>query len=178
MGPSRLFIYYNDRVIEHTVKSDSGAQIRDGFKTIAAQGVCQEIRWPYTMPFDVEPNQGCYSGAKFHRTLKYLGVQQQQADILDCLAQHYPFVFGITAYESIESAAVDATGNVPMPAMSEAQIGGHAILAVGYDIASGRILFRNSWGTSWGNEGYGTIPIEYLTNPNLASSFWTIRLEE
>src|SRR5437870_13626801 len=35
--PSRLFIYYNERVIEGSVDSDSGAMLRDGIKTVASQ---------------------------------------------------------------------------------------------------------------------------------------------
>ena len=45
--PSRLFIYYNERVIEGTVDTDSGAQIRDGIKVVAKQGVPPETDWPY-----------------------------------------------------------------------------------------------------------------------------------
>src|SRR5437762_5153061 len=45
--PSRLFIYYNERVMEHTVDMDSGAQIRDGIKSVNKQGVCPEQMLPY-----------------------------------------------------------------------------------------------------------------------------------
>ena len=179
MTPSRLFIYYNERVIEGTVDTDSGAQIRDGFKSINQQGVCAEYRWPYiTDKFADKPFHGCYGAASWHKNLTYLAVAQAQTDMMDCLAQGFPFVFGITAYESFESQTVDATGVVPMPSPGEAVLGGHALLAVGYDQSAQRITFRNSWGTEWGMAGYGTIPFEYLTNPDLASDLWTIRLEE
>jgi len=179
MTPSRLFIYYNERVIEGTVATDSGAQIRDGFKSIKAQGVCAEYRWPYQIEkFADKPFHGCYGAASWHKTLTYLAVAQAQADMLDCLAQGYPFVFGITVYPSFETPYVDRTGFVPMPSPDEQAIGDHALLAVGYDVATQRITFRNSWGTGWGVAGYGTIPFAYLTNPNLASDLWTIRLEE
>lgn len=176
MYPSRLFIYWNERDLEGTTASDSGATIRDGFKAINSQGVCPEAVWRYSNPFDETPSCLAYESAEHHKCLKYLAVAQQTADMLDCLAQGYPFVFGITAYESLESDAVAKTGNVPMPAPSESQIGGHALLAVGYK--PGVIRFRNSWSDSWGDMGYGTIPLAYLTNPDLASDFWTIRLEE
>jgi len=181
--PSRLFIYYNERALEGTTASDAGASLRDGFKTIATQGVCQEKHWPYNPAmFATEPNKDCYVAALAHKTIKYLSVAQSQTDMLDCLANGYPFVFGITVYDSFESDAVNASGNVPMPGPNEGVLGGHALLAVGYSLAYSpaiaRIRFRNSWGTSWGDAGYGTIPIQYLTNPDLASDFWTIRLEE
>ena len=179
MTPSRLFIYYNERVIEGTVDTDSGAQIRNGFKSINQQGVCAEYRWPYIIEkFAVKPYHGCYGAASWHKTLKYFALAQAQIDMMDCLAQGYPFVFGITVYESFESELVEKTGTVPMPKPGEAVIGGHALLAVGYNQASAEVLFRNSWGTEWGTAGYGTIPFAYLTNPDLASNLWTIRLEE
>ena len=45
--PSRLFIYYNERAMEGTVDSDSGAMIRDGIKSVNAQGAPPESLWPY-----------------------------------------------------------------------------------------------------------------------------------
>ena len=55
-------------------------------------------------------------------------------------------------------------------------IGGHAVLATGYDDSQQRFLVRNSWGTGWGKDGYFTIPYAYLTNSSLASDFWTLRV--
>ena len=45
--PSRLFIYYNERLMEGTVASDAGANIRDGIKSVASVGDCPETLWPY-----------------------------------------------------------------------------------------------------------------------------------
>jgi C1A family cysteine protease len=85
-------------------------------------------------------------------------------------------VFGFTVYESFESAAVAASGQVPMPAPGEAVIGGHAVMAAGYDDTNQRFIVRNSWGAGWGKNGCFTIPYAYLTSAQLASDFWTIRL--
>ena len=92
-----------------------------------------------------------------------------------CLAAGYPIVFGFSVYESFETQAVAKTGKVPMPKSKEKQLGGHAVLAVGYDDASKRFIVRNSWGTGWGLQGYFTIPYDYLTDGNLADDFWTIK---
>ncbi len=177
--PSRLFIYYNERVIENSVASDAGAMLRDGMKTIAVQGVCSEHRWPYNIDkFSTQPGTDCYESAVSHKTLTYLSVPQDQLSMLDCLAQGYPFVFGISVYDSFMSDATALTGDIPMPGPTETLQGGHALLAVGYDSSQNVILFRNSWGVGWGAGGYGTIPISYLMSPDLASDFWTVRLEQ
>jgi C1A family cysteine protease len=175
--PSRLFIYYNERVIEHTVESDSGAQIRDGIKSVANLGVCPETEWPYDIAkFAVKPPATCYRHAKKYRAIGYQRVVQSLTQMKGCLASGYPFVFGFTVYESFESDRVARTGVVPMPAAAEKVLGGHAVLAVGYDDAAQRFIVRNSWGRRWGIAGYFTMPYAYLADDNLAADFWTIRV--
>jgi C1A family cysteine protease len=93
-----------------------------------------------------------------------------------CLAAGYPFVYGFTVYESFESPAVANKGAAPMPSPSEKVLGGHALVAVGYDDSSQVFISRNSWGPTWGMQGYFTIPYAYLTDNNLSDDFWTIRL--
>jgi C1A family cysteine protease len=92
------------------------------------------------------------------------------------LANKNPFVFGFMVYESFESPTVDETGKIPMPSTTEKALGGHAMCAVGYNDTDKRFLIRNSWGTDWGMNGYGTIPYDYLTNRNLSDDFWTVIL--
>jgi C1A family cysteine protease len=175
--PSRLFVYYNERVIEHTVNTDSGAQIRDGIKSVAKQGDCPETEWPYDITkFTVKPPTRCYTDAVKYRAVQYQKLVQDINQMKGCLASGYPFVFGFTVYESFESNAVASSGVVPMPQPSEQVVGGHCVDAVGYDDSQQRFIVRNSWGTSWGMNGYCTMPYAYLTDPNLASDFWTIRL--
>lgn len=176
--PSRLFVYYNERKIEHTVKSDAGAQIRDGIKTIASQGVCHEDLWPYVISqFAKKPKKACYTAAKTDLITGYSRLDNTQiTQLKTCLASGFPFVFGFTVYESFESQQVATTGIVPMPAPHEATVGGHAVVAVGYDDSDSTFLARNSWGTGWGisGSGYFKIPYAYLTNVNLAADFWQI----
>jgi C1A family cysteine protease len=92
-----------------------------------------------------------------------------------CLAEGYPFVLGFTVYESFEGAAVAKSGVVPMPSHGEAIVGGHCVVAVGYENSKRVFLIRNSWGKGWGVKGYCTMPFEYLLSPQYASDFWTIR---
>ena len=175
--PSRLFIYYGERAMEGTVNEDSGAQIRDGIKVVVHNGVCPEKEWPYDIAkFTQKTPQKCFTDAKKYKAVTYQRLIQDLNTMKGCLAEGFPFVFGITVYESMMTPEVAKTGVVPMPTTQEKVLGGHAILAVGYDDSKRTFKFRNSWGTSWGDGGYGYIPYSYLTDDNLASDFWTIRV--
>lgn len=175
---SRLFVYYNERVIEHTAKSDAGAMIRDGIKTLAKQGVCAEKKWPYIISkFSAKPSPACYKEAADHQITSYQRILTLD-EMRTCLADGFPFVFGFTVYEGFESQQVAKTGVVNMPKKSERAVGGHAVLAVGYDNSAKRFIIRNSWGISWGMKGYFTMPYNYLADRNLADDLWTIRRGE
>jgi C1A family cysteine protease len=175
--PSRLFIYYNERVIEGTVKSDAGAQIRDGIKSVSNQGDCPEKEWPYDInKFADKPTKKCYVDALKYKAVQYMRVSQNVANMQGCLAEGFPFVFGFTVYESFESAAVAKNGMMPMPKSGEQVLGGHAVLAVGYDSNKRLFIVRNSWGDGWGDKGYFYMPYAYLMDSNLADDLWTIRL--
>ena len=174
--PSRLFIYYTERVLEGTVHSDSGAQLRDGIKTVVKDGFCPEALWPYLVErFERRPPERCYEAAVAERVSRYLRLDQSSSALLTCLASGYPFVFGFSVYESFQSRRVEETGVVQLPLAGEVMVGGHAVVGCGYDLERRRFLIRNSWGARWGQEGYFTMPFEYLTDPTLAADFWTIR---
>ncbi len=170
---SRLFIYYNERVIMDTVEYDSGASLRDGIKTLKNDGACHETTWPYAISkFAKKPPTKCYIEAKKHLIQSYHRLYTV-SEMLTCLADGYPFVFGFTVYESFDSPKVKKTGIVHMPGKDEIALGGHAVMAVGYNRKKKRVLVRNSWGASWGRNGYFTMPFEYIER--LAGDFWTIR---
>lgn len=174
--PSRLFIYYNERDMEGTIRSDSGAQIRDGIKSVATLGAPPEKDWPYEIgKFEDKPPSKAFKDAQKDLVTLYQRLIQDLNTMKGCLASGYPFVFGFTVYSSFEGSKVAKTGIVPMPASDEKSIGGHAVMAVGYDDDSREFLVRNSWGTDWGLSGYFKMPYAYLTAPKLASDFWTIR---
>jgi len=177
--PSRLFIYYNERVAEGDPGVDKGAAIRDGMKSVAQQGVCDENLWPYTSDVFTAPAGNCYQAALANKVEQYLSLDNTDVNQLkSCLANGNPFVFGFTVYESFESAAVAASGVLPMPAPAEQTVGGHAVLAVGYDDSRSAFIVRNSWGTGWGIAGYFYMPYSYITSADLADDFWVIKLVE
>lgn len=178
-APSRLFIYYNERDMEGTVDTDSGAQIRDGMKSVSQQGACSEEVWPYDISkFAIKPSQNGYDTALQHKAKVYSRLSHDLAQMKGCLASGFPFVFGFAVYESFESSEVAQTGHAPMPGPADALIGGHAVVAVGYDDSVQVFFVRNSWGDGWGMKGYFTLPYAYLTQRNLSSDFWTIRTVE
>jgi C1A family cysteine protease len=171
--PSRLFIYYNERVIEGCQDQDAGAQIHDGIKTINNQGACTETDWPYDEDkFSVKPSDICYADALKDLISDYISLDTIN-DIKQCLNTGYPVVFGMTVYSSFEDNAVSITGMVPMPANDEEVIGGHCMMIVGYDDSKQCFIVRNSWGMGWGLSGYCYIPYEYIST--YATDFWCIK---
>lgn len=177
-GPySRLQIYYNERVLNNTVLSDSGAQIRDSIKVLATDGVALESEWPYDVArFTQAPPKKCVAEGLSDRIITYSRLQHS-ADYKQCLADGYPFIFGFTVFESFESQEVAQTGIVPMPKASEQCLGGHAVMAIGYKMMNGTLYYevRNSWGT-WGDQGNFWIPAAYAENSQIGiQDCWTIR---
>jgi C1A family cysteine protease len=171
---SRLFIYYNERVIEHTVNQDAGAALRDGVKSVAKLGAPPETDWPYDISrFTARPPEIAYQDALMHKGIKYHSLPNTVGAVQLALASGYPVIFGFTVYDSFETQYVADTGRVPMPGTSESVLGGHAVLAVGYNRAEKTILCRNSWGTNWGMAGYFTMPEDYF-KAKLTSDLWVI----
>ena len=178
--PSRLFIYYNEREIEGTVMEDSGAMIRDGIKSLARQGAAPESSWPYDIAkFATHPPKKCYDDGLENQALCYQRLTPTLPQLKGCLAAGYPFVFGFSVYESFESPAVARSGKVPMPnGANERQLGGHAVLAAGYDDTRQCFIVRNSWGSRWALKGYCSFPYAYLLDTHLCDDFWTVKQVE
>jgi len=177
--PSRLFIYYNERVIEGTVDEDAGAMLRDGIKSVAKQGAPHEPLWPYRIArFRTRPARPAYTDGAKHRAVLYQRLVPTLDQLKGCLASGYPFVFGFAVYESFESADVARTGHASLPDQAERQLGGHAVLAVGYDDRHKWFVARNSWSADWGMDGYFTLPYAYLLDGNLSDDFWTVTLTQ
>lgn len=178
-NPSKLFIYYNTRELENNIKADTGATLRSTMKAMVDKGACPEDMWNYIpQKFTTKPPQNCYTVAMDNQVLKYFRVNHSLYHIKECLAEGYPVAFGIMLFQSFMSPETARTGKVVMPQRGERTFGGHAILCSGYDDELESLIVRNSWGEKWGDKGYFYLPYSYITTPNLAADFWTIRMVE
>jgi len=179
---SRLFLYYNERVLGNNVKLDNGAYLSDGIISLQRNGICSETDWPYTNNFATKPTTTCYKNALKYRALSVYNLSNKIDEMKQYLINNDPFVVGIAIYSSFETTNVKNTGYVPMPNINTEQLlGGHAVVCVGYNDnlsqngITGYWIMRNSWGTSWGDKGYFYLPYNYLLNEYLSSDMWCIK---
>jgi C1A family cysteine protease len=177
--PSRLFIYYNSRLIDGTISMDCGTYIRSGIKAVNKYGGPEEILWPYViLKFATQPESNVYTEGQEHQLLRYERVSQKIDIIESRLSQGFPIVLGIAIYDSFIDARANRSGYIRMPKRKEKLLGGHAIVLVGYNRAKKRFICRNSWGSQWGLKGNFTIPYKYILNRDLADDLWTVQLVE
>jgi C1A family cysteine protease len=176
--PSRLFIYYYERLLEGTVNSDSGAEIRDGIKVLAKYGAPKETSWPYDIEkFNIAPSEDSIKEALNFEAVIYQRIDNSNKQLLvNALLSGYPIVFGMIVFNSFMTDEVASTGIVPMPKAGEGIAGGHALAIVGYDTRWDAFIVRNSWGKEWGQGGYCRIPASYITSRGLCMDFWTVNL--
>jgi C1A family cysteine protease len=174
---SRLFIYYQERLLEGSIYYDAGAYIRDGIKACYTYGAPLETLWPYTEnKFATRPTTAAYADALKRKVTGYAKCANFAA-VKNAIAAGTPVIIGFTVYDSFESDAVANTGMMPYPnTRTESQLGGHAVCIVGYDdtLAGGRFICRNSWGTSWGDQGYFYMPYQVIQDTRMSNDFWTI----
>lgn len=175
--PSRLFLYYNERLAEGTTSQDGGATIRDSVKALAKYGTLPENYWPFNESMREKPTDSDYALAIKNIITSYSAVPQALQSLKTAIFQHHPVIFGFLVYESFESPEVARSGIQPMPAANEQCLGGHAVLCCGWSDSKQAFLIRNSWGEDWGQSGYFWMPYEYITNTHLASDFWIIESE-
>lgn len=173
--PSRLFVYYMTRSVMGTVREDSGVSNAAMVRALSAHGYCDEDLWPYRVEaFRQRPPAAAVAQAAGRKVTDSWSVPQDLATMKAAIAGGRPVVFGFLVHASFESAAVEATGIVPMPRPWERVLGGHDVLLVGYDDRRAAFRFVNSYGPGWGDGGFGWIPYRYATDADLAGDFWAI----
>jgi C1A family cysteine protease len=195
LDASRLFLYKVTRNLLNWT-GDTGAFLRTTMEALVLFGVPPEEYWQYDVnDFDKEPSPFLYAFAQNYQTISYyrLDPPQTTAEALLDRIKHFltaglPSMFGFTVYASIDQA--EKTGKIPYPIAGEKTLGGHAVVAVGYDDQmkikhanqasqgkKGALLMRNSWGIGWGDRGYGWLPYEYVLQ-GLAIDWWSILKNE
>jgi len=175
INPSRQFIYYNQRLVSGTTEFDSGASIRDGIKVLNRLGTCPTEMYQYDPNFFTDkPSEDAYKNAyKYKHVIQYKKVRIVLEDIMKIISIKIPIILGFTVYESFEHPDVARTGIMPLPKFGEKIVGAHSVLIVGYDSSRNYLLCRNSWGTSWGQEGYFWMPFAFINSRN-CSDLWIL----
>jgi C1A family cysteine protease len=185
LDASRLFLYKVTRNLLGWV-GDTGAYLRETMKALVLAGVPPEHYWPYDITaFDEEPSAFCYAFAQSYKAIVYyrLDPAGESTDhvlknVKQNLAAGLPAMFGFTVYSSFPRLG-QGTGDIPFPQPGDTVLGGHAVDAVGYDDRKrigeerGALLIRNSWGTAWGEAGYGWMPYAYVEQ-GIAVDFWSL----
>jgi len=175
---SRLFIYYEERVLEGSVNYDAGAYIRDGIKVCYTKGAPLETLWPYNVrKWASKPTTAAYTDALKRKVTGYQRCVNFAA-VKNALALGNPVVIGFDVYESFEQGAwqlANGSGLMPYPNVnSEQLLGGHAVLIVGYNDNTQRFIVKNSWGTAWADRGYFYMPYQVIQNTSMSNDFWVI----
>ncbi|TLU82857.1 MAG: cysteine protease [Chlorobium sp.] len=192
---SRLFLYKVTRNLLNWT-GDTGAFLRSTMEALVLMGVPPEEYWPYVVDdFEKEPSAFCYAFAQNYQAISYYRLDPEGmarnvllAQIKTLLMAGLPSMFGFTVFSSIFQA--DKTGMIPFPSNGEKILGGHAIGAFGFDDnikiqntstggieTKGALLIRNSWGTEWGDAGYGWLPYDYVLK-GLALDWWSLLKNE
>ncbi len=114
---SRLFIYYNSRVkANHNSDSitDSGCSMTDSIEALEEFGTCLESIWPYDISrVNKRPNDQAYEQAESHTINKAYQINLDLNEMKSCLAQGYPFAFGLRMFTSFDNAAKNGVVSIP-----------------------------------------------------------------
>lgn len=158
---SARYIYYAARQASGRTDMDSGAVIADAIRALSKDGAVEESVWPYVPGQFAAKPPAAVENAKRFRITNAKPVKGLDA-LKRALIHNGPVVAGITVYQSALAAETAKTGVIPMPAPKEQVVGGHAVVIVGYDDDRKRVKFVNSWGSGWGEHGFGYLPYEYI----------------
>jgi C1A family cysteine protease len=181
LQPSSLFVHKAAaRMLGQHV--DLATNLRATFKAMVRFGLPPEHLCPYDLDRIAEPpDVYCFNFCGEWQNLRYARLDPRGAaggQVLETvqafLAAGFPCAFGF-----LVTTALSRDAEIPFPTLYDLPCGSQSVVAVGYDdrrrIRSerGALLIRNSWGTGWGQDGYGWLPYAYVRQ-QLAGDFWTL----
>lgn len=166
---SPRYLWNLGRKAEGSVNQNVGMYLEDAIKIMDNLGMIPEQAYPFTTTNADDPafnnvltqlpsNQMIEDAKKYRISQGWERIPSVHA-MKKALAEGKPVVFAMMIFSNIQDGA---NGMVPMPGPNDQPLGGHAILAVGYDNARRVFIFRNSWGAEWGDKGYGYLPYDYF----------------
>jgi len=172
---SRLFIYYQERLLEGSVNRDAGAYLRTGIKACYTWGAPDEKIWRYDPRLlKQRPSPAAYADALKRKVTEYRRCPDFNS-VKNALIAGNPVVVGFVVYRSFLSPAVTRTGIMTYPNVKKDQpLGGHAVCLVGYDDSKQAFIAKNSWGIGWGIGGYFYMPYRVIQDTRMSADFWAI----
>jgi len=174
---SRLFVYYNARLLENVVNEDVGAYIRDAIRGVQQYGVCDERTWPYRINyFNITPTEASYADAKKRNIKNYRRVVGLP-DILDALNANRPVAFSLLVYREFDYLEDSADSILRLPGAGTEPLGGHAMCLVGYDLKRELVLARNSFGAHWCMGGYCWLTFDYMRQETMDNWVFDVALD-
>lgn len=176
---SRLHHYFCARAYgKLSLTKDTGLNILAALKTVKSYGISSETYWPYvTIKFTKLAPSSSFTKLYKLNNYAYANVIQDIAHIKECLILNLPVIIGVKVYTSFESETANKTGIIPIPDPNETFLGGHCIIIVGFNDSTGYFQFQNSWGSGWGDNGYGYLPYEYATDQTLTPDLFIVHFE-
>lgn len=169
---SRMQAYYDQRARIGATATDAGGTIADAIAALSDKGAALETSWPYSSPFATQPTASVYAEAAGENLLSTAAVPFNAIAIKNALAASHPVVIGLFLRFSFTQTGSD--GLVPMPNANAPVWKNHAVCLVGYGAYPGTFTFANSWGTSWGEDGFGYLPEAVIGNASFSASYYSI----
>lgn len=175
---SPLALYHaTRRFLGMPIGSDLGLTAAQALRIAGSVGLYPADAWPDTPEFyaPAKVPEDFAERSSRRRVVNWEPLAQDETTIRFALSCGYPVLVGIRVYDSFDSPATWASGNVPMPGGSERDRGGHLVMLSGYDDNEGEFDFLNSWGEGFGRGGFGTLPYDYIFDPLRTTEVQVVR---
>lgn len=140
---------------------DAGSTISDAMDLVVEQGVCSLNYFSYNASnYTAQPTSIQRAAASLYKAQSWNKIKGIN-NIKQRLSQGDGVVIGVQVYNDFDAIS---SSNQVYDTISGSSRGGHAICLIGYNDSKGAFKFINSWGTSWGINGYGWISYELVNN--------------